>query len=177
MPRFLCPEQENLQEWMLDTRGRDQFVIRYRDQTEIYWNDAARSQVRSCKARRRVTSKATVTSRVSNMVLARVTVTVRVRFMVRVRAQGQTRLQHVTPMRRRCLPAASQIPSDIARSLVGAWPKLHIVKVESKSSAPSLLPATSRCTNSGSCKAQVHGRVGSWACQQSLSLNVIGCLC
>ena len=38
--------QENLQEWMLDTRGRDQFVIRYRDQTEIYWNDAARSQVR-----------------------------------------------------------------------------------------------------------------------------------
>ena len=38
--------QENLQEWMLDKRGRDQFVIRYRDQTEIYWNDAARSQVR-----------------------------------------------------------------------------------------------------------------------------------
>ena len=30
---------------MLDKRGRDQFVIRYRDQTEIYWNDAARSQV------------------------------------------------------------------------------------------------------------------------------------
>ena len=32
---------------MLDKRGRDQFVIRYRDQTEIYWNDAARSQVRA----------------------------------------------------------------------------------------------------------------------------------
>lgn len=29
---------------MLDKRGRDQFVIRYGDETEIYWNDAARSQ-------------------------------------------------------------------------------------------------------------------------------------
>ena len=36
--------QENLQEFMLDKRGRDQFVIRYGDETEIYWNDAARSQ-------------------------------------------------------------------------------------------------------------------------------------
>ena len=43
---FMLLVQENLQEWMLDKRGRDQFVIRYRDQTEIYWNDAARSQVR-----------------------------------------------------------------------------------------------------------------------------------
>ena len=30
---------------MLDKRGRDQFVIRYGDETEIFWNDAARSQV------------------------------------------------------------------------------------------------------------------------------------
>mmetsp|Transcript_36262 Transcript_36262/g.43780 ORF Transcript_36262/g.43780 Transcript_36262/m.43780 type:complete len:706 (-) Transcript_36262:230-2347(-) len=33
--------RENLQQWMADERGRDQFVIRYGDATEIYWNDAA----------------------------------------------------------------------------------------------------------------------------------------
>ena len=43
--------QDNLQEWMLDKRGRDQFVIRYGDETEIFWNDAARSQVRPTHAR------------------------------------------------------------------------------------------------------------------------------
>ena len=32
-------QKENLQEWMLDTRGRDQFAIRFGDDTEIYWND------------------------------------------------------------------------------------------------------------------------------------------
>lgn len=30
---------ENLQEWLMDRRGRDQFVIRYADETEICWND------------------------------------------------------------------------------------------------------------------------------------------
>eukprot|EP00891_Asterochloris_glomerata_P006248 jgi/Astpho2/6248/Aster-03652 len=30
---------ENLQEWLMDRRGRDQFAIRYGDETEIYWND------------------------------------------------------------------------------------------------------------------------------------------
>lgn len=33
--------RENLQSWMMDDRGRDQFVIRYADETEIYWNDGA----------------------------------------------------------------------------------------------------------------------------------------
>ena len=30
---------------MMDARGRDQFVIRYQDATEICWNDAQRTQV------------------------------------------------------------------------------------------------------------------------------------
>jgi translation initiation factor 3 subunit B len=33
--------RENLQTFMMDDRGRDQFVIRYADETEIYWNDGA----------------------------------------------------------------------------------------------------------------------------------------
>ena len=28
-----------VQEWLMDRRGRDQFAIRYGDETEIYWND------------------------------------------------------------------------------------------------------------------------------------------
>ena len=32
--------RENLHSWLLDERGRDQFVIRYGDETEVYWNDA-----------------------------------------------------------------------------------------------------------------------------------------
>ena len=39
----MCIMQENLQQWMMDKRGRDQFVIRYGDETEIGWNDAQRS--------------------------------------------------------------------------------------------------------------------------------------
>eukprot|EP00873_Tetraselmis_striata_P009974 jgi/Tetstr1/430238/TSEL_020066.t1 len=34
---------ENLQEWMMDKQGRDQFAIRYQDQTEVAWNDARRA--------------------------------------------------------------------------------------------------------------------------------------
>jgi len=36
--------REHLQSWMLDDRGRDQYAIRYGDETEIYWNDAAQSR-------------------------------------------------------------------------------------------------------------------------------------
>ncbi|CAK0783331.1 hypothetical protein CVIRNUC_006530 [Coccomyxa viridis] len=35
---------ENLWHWMMDPRGRDQFVVRYQDATEICWNDAQRTQ-------------------------------------------------------------------------------------------------------------------------------------
>jgi translation initiation factor 3 subunit B len=35
---------ENLQEWLMDPRGRDQFVVRHGDETEVLWNDAARAQ-------------------------------------------------------------------------------------------------------------------------------------
>ena len=31
---------EDLFHWLMDKRGRDQFVSRYADQTEIFWNDA-----------------------------------------------------------------------------------------------------------------------------------------
>ena len=41
---MLCCLQENLWQWMMDPRGRDQFVIRYQDATEICWNDAQRTQ-------------------------------------------------------------------------------------------------------------------------------------
>lgn len=45
MPRaWLLDAQENLWHWMMDPRGRDQFVIRYQDATEICWNDAQRTQ-------------------------------------------------------------------------------------------------------------------------------------
>ncbi|KAK9836110.1 hypothetical protein WJX81_002073 [Elliptochloris bilobata] len=33
---------ENLQAWMVDRRGRDQFATRWGDETEVFWNDAAR---------------------------------------------------------------------------------------------------------------------------------------
>jgi len=32
-------ELENLKEWMIDARARDQFVIRHSEETEIYWNE------------------------------------------------------------------------------------------------------------------------------------------
>jgi translation initiation factor 3 subunit B len=35
---------EDLFTWLSDKRGRDQFVIRFGDETEIYWNDPARQQ-------------------------------------------------------------------------------------------------------------------------------------
>lgn len=41
---WLLHAQENLWSWMMDPRGRDQFVIRYQDATEICWNDAQRTQ-------------------------------------------------------------------------------------------------------------------------------------
>lgn len=41
---MLCCLQENLWHWMMDPRGRDQFVVRYQDATEICWNDAQRTQ-------------------------------------------------------------------------------------------------------------------------------------
>mmetsp|Transcript_39834 Transcript_39834/g.55322 ORF Transcript_39834/g.55322 Transcript_39834/m.55322 type:complete len:692 (+) Transcript_39834:144-2219(+) len=36
--------RDNLQSWMMDDRGRDQFAIRWGDETEIYWNDAAQKR-------------------------------------------------------------------------------------------------------------------------------------
>ena len=41
----------NLWSWMLDRRGRDQFVARFGDETEIYWNDAAKQQPDAVYAR------------------------------------------------------------------------------------------------------------------------------
>lgn len=32
-------KRENTQAWMMDQRGRDQFVCRFGDETEIFWND------------------------------------------------------------------------------------------------------------------------------------------
>eukprot|EP00271_Cylindrocystis_brebissonii_P008842 TRINITY_DN23358_c0_g1_i1.p1 TRINITY_DN23358_c0_g1~~TRINITY_DN23358_c0_g1_i1.p1 ORF type:complete len:867 (-),score=244.90 TRINITY_DN23358_c0_g1_i1:372-2972(-) len=31
---------ENIWQWLMDERGRDQFVIRFASETEVYWNDA-----------------------------------------------------------------------------------------------------------------------------------------
>lgn len=42
---------ENLWSWMLDRRGRDQFVARFGDETEIYWNDAAKQQAEDVYSR------------------------------------------------------------------------------------------------------------------------------
>lgn len=33
------PKKDNLKEWLLDSRGLDQFALRYGDVTEICWND------------------------------------------------------------------------------------------------------------------------------------------
>jgi translation initiation factor 3 subunit B len=49
-PREYTPS-ENLQAWMLDRRGRDQFAIRYGDETEVLWNDAARRAAEPVQAR------------------------------------------------------------------------------------------------------------------------------
>jgi len=37
--------RENLQSWMMDDRGRDQFVTRWADETEIFWNDGAQKRM------------------------------------------------------------------------------------------------------------------------------------
>lgn len=42
-PRTYTPA-ENLLEWLGDKRGRDQFVARYGDETEVCWNDAPKQQ-------------------------------------------------------------------------------------------------------------------------------------
>jgi len=42
--------QENLQAWMADRRGRDQFVVRWGDETEVFWNDAARGVAEEARA-------------------------------------------------------------------------------------------------------------------------------
>lgn len=36
--------QENFHEYMLDKQGRDQFVIRYGDETAVFWNDGKRGR-------------------------------------------------------------------------------------------------------------------------------------
>lgn len=37
---FWFAVQENLLAWLTDDRGRDQFVVRFGSETEVYWNDA-----------------------------------------------------------------------------------------------------------------------------------------
>ncbi len=39
---MLCTLCELPQSWLSDRRGRDQFVVRYGDETEVHWNDVAR---------------------------------------------------------------------------------------------------------------------------------------
>lgn len=39
-----APPPENQWSWLSDRRGRDQFVARFGDETEIYWNDVAKQQ-------------------------------------------------------------------------------------------------------------------------------------
>lgn len=43
--------QENLHEWCVDRRGRDQFVARYMDATEVFFNDAQRNYPESVYSR------------------------------------------------------------------------------------------------------------------------------
>eukprot|EP01097_Dermamoeba_algensis_P008409 TRINITY_DN5604_c0_g2_i5.p1 TRINITY_DN5604_c0_g2~~TRINITY_DN5604_c0_g2_i5.p1 ORF type:complete len:575 (-),score=99.34 TRINITY_DN5604_c0_g2_i5:401-2125(-) len=38
-------EPENLREWMMDIRGLSQFVCRFADDTEIFWNEVARTKL------------------------------------------------------------------------------------------------------------------------------------
>jgi RNA recognition motif. (a.k.a. RRM, RBD, or RNP domain) len=33
--------RNDMMSWLLDSRGRDQFVVRFGDESEVYWNDAA----------------------------------------------------------------------------------------------------------------------------------------
>lgn len=36
--------QDGLHSWLLDKSGRDQFVIRYGDETAVFWNDSRRAR-------------------------------------------------------------------------------------------------------------------------------------
>ena len=49
-PRTYTPS-ENLQAWMLDRRGRDQFAVRAGDEAEVYWHDAPRLSCEKAYAR------------------------------------------------------------------------------------------------------------------------------
>ena len=42
--RRRCPPAHLPQDWLSDKRGRDQFVCRYGDETEVCWNDAPKQQ-------------------------------------------------------------------------------------------------------------------------------------
>eukprot|EP01098_Paradermamoeba_levis_P006217 TRINITY_DN2589_c0_g1_i1.p1 TRINITY_DN2589_c0_g1~~TRINITY_DN2589_c0_g1_i1.p1 ORF type:complete len:444 (-),score=142.21 TRINITY_DN2589_c0_g1_i1:974-2305(-) len=48
-------EQENPREWLMDTRGFAQFVIRYADETEIFWNEVTRAKPEPLLKRRLMT--------------------------------------------------------------------------------------------------------------------------
>ncbi|KAL1507263.1 hypothetical protein AB1Y20_008112 [Prymnesium parvum] len=48
---FVPPEYvpgENLSSWLMDEGARDQFVVRYNDETEIWWNDPAKPNNAPC---------------------------------------------------------------------------------------------------------------------------------
>lgn len=56
-----------VQEWLMDRRGRDQFVIRYGDETEVCWNDHQKQQAEQvcCQAElcsSRLLSELTITA-------------------------------------------------------------------------------------------------------------------
>lgn len=38
------PKEDDIHSWLTDERGRDQFAIRFAEETEIYWNDAHQSK-------------------------------------------------------------------------------------------------------------------------------------
>lgn len=38
------PREDDIHQWLMDERGRDQFAIRFADETEVYWNDAHQSK-------------------------------------------------------------------------------------------------------------------------------------
>eukprot|EP00955_Chlamydomonas_euryale_P089861 364496-Chlamydomonas_euryale.AAC.45 len=45
-------EHDNIQSWMVDKMGRDQFVIRSGDNTEVFWNDGKRGKADMVRTRR-----------------------------------------------------------------------------------------------------------------------------
>lgn len=38
------PREDDIHHWLTDERGRDQFAIRFAEETEVYWNDAHQSK-------------------------------------------------------------------------------------------------------------------------------------